>query len=54
MRAFNCYNRAFQLNGFALDEDEFKSFEKAYREQTEGNSNTEVDFTFSNFTKSGK
>lgn len=53
-KAFNCYNRAFQLNGFALDEGEFERFKKAYLVQTAGNSNTEVDFTFSNFTKIGK
>ena len=29
--AFNCYNRAFEMNGFVLkDDNEFKSFQKKY------------------------
>ena len=48
VKAFNCYNRAFQLNGFALDKGEFERFNEAYLAQTEG---TEVDFTFSKFKK---
>ena len=51
VKAFNCYNRAFILNGFALDKGEFELFKKAYLAQTEGNSNTKVDFTFNYFNK---
>lgn len=50
VKAFNCFYRAFILNGFALDKDEFKSF-LTYLEKTVGNSNTEVDFTFNYFNK---
>ncbi|MBT7243692.1 MAG: hypothetical protein HN879_09775 [Flavobacteriaceae bacterium] len=49
VKAFNCFYRAFILNGFALDKDEFKSFLTYLK--TVGNSNTEVDFTFNYFNK---
>lgn len=52
-RAFNCYNRAFLLNGYNYNFFEFLDFKKAFRGQKEYNimeeENGKVDFTFKKY-----
>jgi len=43
--AFNCYNRAFELNGYKVNEEELEDFKEKYR-QRKGEM---VVFTFKNF-----
>jgi hypothetical protein len=53
-RAFNCYNRAFLLNGYNYNFLEFIAFKGAFRGQKEYNimtgENGKVDFTFEKYT----
>lgn len=52
-RAFNCYNRAFLLNGYTIDRKEYEAFQIAFTKQQEYNikegKDDNVNFTFEKY-----